>query len=96
MWWLYCYYSIGFLCSSDFNFLHCSTPSQIGENSPTGSALKSNTTANEHMDVEPSDVLTLAKNALSASLEAASLAETSKSISAGLNESTSLGSVLWC
>ncbi|XP_062003334.1 RNA polymerase sigma factor sigF, chloroplastic isoform X1 [Rosa rugosa] len=74
----------------DFRQLHVS-PLQTGENPSTTLASKSNTTANEHMDVKPCDVLTLAKNALSASIEAASLAENSNSIRAGFNESISMG-----
>lgn len=45
------------------------------------------------MDVEPCDVLTLAKKALSASKEAALLADSSKSMGAGFDESLSRGSV---
>lgn len=48
------------------------------------------------MDVEPCDVLTLAKKALSASKEAALLADSSKSMGAGFNESLSRGSVFCC
>ncbi|XP_050380683.1 RNA polymerase sigma factor sigF, chloroplastic isoform X2 [Argentina anserina] len=74
----------------DFHQLHVA-PLQTSENLPTTLALESNTNANKHMDVEPCDALTLAKKALSASIEAASIAETCKPIGAGLNESISLG-----
>ncbi|KAK9920955.1 hypothetical protein M0R45_029490 [Rubus argutus] len=76
----------------DFRQLHVFSPLQASENSSASLALESNTIASdEHMDFEPCDVLTLAKKALSASKEAALLADSSKSMGAGFNESLSRG-----
>ncbi|KAK9920941.1 hypothetical protein M0R45_029478 [Rubus argutus] len=77
----------------DFRQLHVFSPLQASENSSASLALESNTIASdEHMDFEPCDVLTLAKKkALSASKEAALLADSSKSMGAGFTESLSRG-----
>lgn len=65
---------------------------QTGAKPSTPLTLESLTTAsNKHMDVEPCNVVALAKKALSASREAASLAEDSQSMGADFDESLSLG-----
>ncbi|ONI03026.1 hypothetical protein PRUPE_6G234100 [Prunus persica] len=69
---------------------------QTGAKPSTPLTLESLTTAsNKHMDVEPCNVVALAKKALSASREAASLAEDSQSMGADFDESLSLGLANW-